>query len=267
MISPIVLPDIDPVAIQLGPIAVRWYGLMYLAGFLFAMWVANREADKPDNNWSRADVSDLLFYGFLGVILGGRIGYVMFYQFEMFLADPIYLVKIWMGGMSFHGGLIGVVIAIAWFARKKQKRILEVGDFVAPIVPFGLGAGRLGNFINGELWGRVSDVPWAIVFPTGGPLPRHPSQLYEFFLEGIVLYILLAVFSRFKPPQGALSGLFLLGYGTFRFIIEFFRQPDEHLGLLTLNMSMGQMLSLPMMIIGALFIGRAYHKQRVEKQA
>lgn len=205
-------------------------------------------------------MSDLLFWGFLGVIIGGRLGYVLFYQFEYFVSDPIYLIKIWTGGMSFHGGLLGVISAIILFARKKKVSFLAVGDFVAPLVPIGLGAGRIGNFINGELWGRATDVPWAVIFASTDPdrLPRHPSQLYQFALEGVVLFTLLWLFSRKPKPVGAVAGMFLLGYGIVRFVVEFFRQPDAHLGLNSLGLSQGQLLSLPMIIIGAVIIYRAY---------
>ncbi|WP_026957663.1 MULTISPECIES: prolipoprotein diacylglyceryl transferase [Aliagarivorans] len=258
-------PQIDPIAFSLGPLEVRWYGLMYLFGFLFALWMGNRLADKPNSGWTRNEVSDLMFYSFIGVILGGRIGYVVFYQTAYWLENPLYIFQIWQGGMAFHGGLLGVITAMYWFARKTGRHFFTVADFIAPLVPFGLGAGRLGNFINGELWGRVaeSDVPWAMVFPGGGSLPRHPSQLYQFALEGVALLLILLVFSSRKPPRGAVSGMFLLGYGCFRFIVEYFRQPDAHLGLLTLGMSMGQLLSLPMIIIGAGFIAWAYRRQRV----
>ncbi|ELR66196.1 Prolipoprotein diacylglyceryl transferase [Photobacterium marinum] len=260
-------PNIDPVLIQIGPLAVRWYGLMYLLGFVFAMWLANRRADKPGSGWTREQVSDLLFAGFLGVVLGGRIGYVLFYNFDMFLANPLYLFKVWTGGMSFHGGLLGVITAMFWYGHKNGRTFFNVADFVAPLVPFGLGVGRLGNFINGELWGRTTDVPWAMVFPTGGPLPRHPSQLYEFFLEGVVLLIILNIFIRKPRPAGAVSGLFLFGYGSFRFIVEYFREPDAHLGLYGGWISMGQILSLPMVIGGLLMMLWAYKFQAKNKTA
>ena len=245
-------PNIDPVLLELGPLKLRWYGLMYLFGFMAAMWLANRKADQANSGWTREQVSDLLFFGFLGVILGGRIGYVLFYQTARFLDDPLYLIQIWSGGMSFHGGLLGVIFAILWFARKNQKRFLDVGDFVAPLIPMGLGLGRLGNFINGELWGRVTDLPWAMIFPAAeaGGLPRHPSQLYEFALEGVLLFILLQWYSRKPRKPGAVGGLFLVGYGVARFSVEFVRQPDGHLGLLEAGMSMGQWLSAPMVLIG-----------------
>mgnify|MGYP000611952594 FL=1 len=258
-----VFSQIDPVAFSLGPLSVRWYGLMYLFGFAFAMWLAGRRADAPNSGWTRNEVSDLLFYGFLGVILGGRIGYVLFYNFDLFLADPTYLFKIWTGGMSFHGGLIGVITAMIWFAHKTKRHFFTVADFVAPLIPFGLGVGRIGNFMNGELWGRVTDVPWAIIFPEAGPEPRHPSQLYQFALEGVVLFIILNLFWRKNPPRGAISGMFLLFYGLFRFLVEFVRQPDSQLGLYFNEISMGQILSTPMIIIGALMIWVAYKRPQL----
>lgn len=254
-------PSIDPVLIELGPIAVRWYGLMYLLGFVFALWLANHRATKPNSGWNKEEVSDLLFAGFLGVVLGGRIGYVLFYQLDAFIADPLFLFKVWTGGMSFHGGLLGVITAMAWYARKTQRHFFTVADFIAPLVPFGLGAGRLGNFMNGELWGRVTDVPWAMVFPSGGPWPRHPSQLYEFALEGVALFVILNMYIKKPRPMGAVSGLFLAGYGTFRFTVEYFREPDAHLGLFGDLLSMGQLLSLPMIVAGALMILWAYKRR------
>ena len=252
-------PVIDPIIFSIGPVALRWYGLMYLIGFLGAMFIANKAADKSGSQWTREQVSDLLFYGFLGVILGGRIGYVLFYQFDYFLTEPLYLFKIWLGGMSFHGGLLGVIAAIYIFARKVNKSFLLVGDFVAPLVPIGLGFGRLGNFINAELWGRQSDVPWAMVFPTDPlQLPRHPSQLYEFFLEGVVLFAILYIISRKPRNLGLASGAFLIGYGVFRTIIEFFREPDAHLGLYFSLFSKGQILSVPMILGGFLVIYLGY---------
>ncbi|OUR60848.1 prolipoprotein diacylglyceryl transferase [Colwellia sp. 39_35_sub15_T18] len=259
-------PIIDPIIFSIGPVALRWYGMMYLIGFLAAMFIANKAADNSKGLWTREQVSDLLFYSFLGVILGGRVGYVLFYQFDYFLADPLYLFQIWQGGMSFHGGLIGVIAAVFIFARKSNKSFLAVGDFVAPLVPIGLGMGRLGNFINAELWGRQTDVPWAMVFPTDSlQVPRHPSQLYEFFLEGVVLFAILYVITRKPRSLGLASGAFLIGYGIFRTIVEFFREPDAHLGLYFSFISKGQILSLPMILVGILVIYLGYLSQ--EKSA
>ncbi|MCP4987340.1 MAG: prolipoprotein diacylglyceryl transferase [Colwellia sp.] len=256
-------PVIDPVIFSIGPVSLRWYGTMYLIGFLAAMFMANKAADRSNGVWTRDQVSDLLFYGFLGVILGGRVGYVLFYQFDYFLSDPLYLLQIWQGGMSFHGGLLGVILAIFIFARKTNKNFLEVGDFVAPLVPIGLGMGRLGNFINAELWGRQTDVSWAMVFPTD-PLqvPRHPSQLYEFALEGVVLFAILYIISRKTRSLGLASGAFLIGYGIFRSIVEFFREPDAHLGLYFSFISKGQILSIPMILVGIAIIYLGYVSQQ-----
>lgn len=263
-----VFPEIDPIIVSIGPLSVRWYGLMYLIGFAAAMYLANRQADKPDSGWTRDQVSDFLFAGFLGVILGGRVGYVLFYQFDLFLQDPAYLIRIWEGGMSFHGGVLGVLTAIFWYARSTQRSFLRVGDFVVPLIPIGLGAGRIGNFINGELWGRETDVAWAVIFPNGGDIPRHPSQLYEFALEGVVLFFLLQWFIRNPRPAGTVGGLFLLGYGCFRFIVEYFRQPDAHLDLFFNIISMGQILSLPMVFAGLFLMVWGYKREAgQQKQA
>jgi len=256
-------PVIDPIIFSIGPVALRWYGMMYLIGFLAAMFIANKAADKSQGVWTRDQVSDLLFYSFLGVILGGRVGYVLFYQFDYFLTDPLYLFQIWQGGMSFHGGLIGVITAIYFFSRQTNKSFLAVSDFVVPLVPIGLGMGRLGNFINAELWGRQTDVPWAMVFPTD-PLqvPRHPSQLYEFFLEGVVLFFIMYIITRKPRTLGLASGSFLIAYGVFRTIIEFFREPDAHLGLYFSFISKGQILSLPMVLAGVFLIYFGYLSQK-----
>lgn len=256
----ITFPNIDPVLIEIGPLAIRWYGLMYLIGFAFALWLANRRADKKNSGWTRDQVSDLLFAGFLGVVIGGRVGYVLFYNFDLFLQDPLYLFKVWTGGMSFHGGLLGVITAMLWYAKKNGRTFFGVADFIAPLVPFGLGMGRLGNFMNSELWGRTTEVPWGIIFPNGGPLPRHPSQLYEMALEGIVLFFILNWFIKSPRPLASVSGLFLAGYGTFRFLVEYVREPDAHLGLFGGFISMGQILSLPMMIGGGLMVAWAYKR-------
>ena len=257
-------PNIDPVFIELGPIKVHWYGMMYLIAFVTASWLASRAASKPNSGWTKEQTSDLLFYGMIGVILGGRFGYVLFYQFSYFLENPLYLLKIWEGGMSFHGGVIGVITAIAWFAKKQNKTLFGVGDFVAPLVPLGLFFGRIGNFINGELWGRASDVPWAMVFPTGGPVARHPSQLYEGILEGLVLFAVIQLVNKKPRPEGVIGGLFLFGYGFFRFIVEYFREPDAHIGLYGNVISQGQILSLPMILGGLGLIVWAYKRQQKE---
>lgn len=254
-------PDIDPVAIELGPLKVRWYGLMYLVGFAAAWGLMRWRSARGWQGWKREQIDDLVFWGAIGVIVGGRVGYVVFYQFEAWLADPLMLVRIWEGGMSFHGGLIGVIVVMLWFARARGKSVFGVTDFVAPVTPLGLAAGRLGNFINGELWGRVTDAPWAMVFPGAGPQPRHPSQLYELALEGIALFVLLWWFSARPRPAGAVSGLFLLGYGAFRFVAEFAREPDAHLGFLAFGwLTMGQLLCLPMVIGGAGLMLWAYRR-------
>jgi phosphatidylglycerol:prolipoprotein diacylglycerol transferase len=240
---------------------------MYLVGFIAAWWLGSRRAGTPGAALTKdAQVSDLIFYGAMGVILGGRFGYVLFYHFDYFLQKPWWLFYVWEGGMSFHGGLIGVILALYLYGRKLGKTFFEMADFTAPLVPIGLGAGRLGNFIGGELWGRVSDAPWAMVFPGAGEAARHPSQLYQFFLEGVVLFAVLWWFSSKPRPRMSISGLFLLGYGVARFVVEFFRQPDAHLGFIAFGwLTMGQLLSLPMIIIGVLFMLWGYKHFPVAK--
>jgi phosphatidylglycerol:prolipoprotein diacylglycerol transferase len=259
-------PDFDPIAFSLGPLHIRWYGLMYLFGFIAGWALGRYRAAQPGAPWQREQVDDLLFYIALGVIFGGRIGYVLFYKFDVFLGNPGMLFKVWEGGMSFHGGLLGVILAMVFFARKHHKGFFEVTDFIAPLITPGLFFGRIGNFINGELWGRVSDLPWAMVFhhPAAGNLPRHPSQLYEAILEGLVLFLVLWIYSSKPRPPMAVSGLFLIGYGVFRFIIEFAREPDTHLGFIAFSwVTMGQLLSIPMIIVGIVLFTLAY---RWEKQ-
>jgi len=248
-------PQFDPVAIHLGPLAIHWYGLMYLAGFMTFLWLGRRRTATLND--SRIDIKlldDLLFYGVIGVILGGRLGYVLFYKPANYFAHPLEIFYVWQGGMSFHGGFLGVLAAMAWLAYKKNLRWLQVTDFIAPLVPPGLAFGRMGNFINGELWGRPADLPWAMIFPTVDSQPRHPSQLYEFAVEGLLLFALLWVYARKPRPTGMVSGMFLVGYGSIRFLVEFTREPDDFLGLLSLGMSMGQWLSLPMAISGVLLM-------------
>ena len=254
---------IDPVAVRIGPLAVHWYGLMYLLAFaLFWLLARLRLRHEPFASatppWTRESVEDLLFWGVLGVVLGGRLGYCLFYQPSFYLAHPLKVLAVWEGGMSFHGGLLGVMAAMLLWARKHGRTWLQVLDFIGPCVPTGLAAGRLGNFINGELWGRVAgaEVPWAMVFPgavlpDGSNPPRHPSQLYQFALEGLLLFVLLWLYARRPRRTGQVAGAGLLGYGVLRFVVEFFREPDAHLGLLGLGLSMGQWLCLPMMAAGA----------------
>jgi phosphatidylglycerol:prolipoprotein diacylglycerol transferase len=282
-----ILIDFDPVAISIGPLDIHWYGIMYLLAFLSFWLLGNRRAvHQAWWGWSKQDVSDVLFYGMLGVILGGRIGYMLFYGFDLLLQNPLTLFRVWDGGMSFHGGLLGVIIAMAWFARRTQRSFWQVADFVAPMVPLGLAFGRLGNFIGGELWGRTTDVSWAMIFAksTGfmstdrqaleeawrsgalDDLARHPSQLYQASLEGLALFVILMWFSAKPRPSAAISGLFLTGYGVFRFITEFFRQPDDHLGFLAMNwLTMGMLLSLPMIAAGIIIMLYAYKSRSTKK--
>ncbi len=258
-------PHIDPIALTLGPLKVHWYGIMYLVGFALGWWLGTRRAtQRPD--WNPAMVGDLLFYCALGVILGGRIGYMLFYA-PFSPGDSIHFWEIWKGGMSFHGGLLGVIIAMWWFGHSRDKTFFQVADFVAPLCPLGLGAGRIGNFINGELWGKQTDVPWGMAMYPGGPA-YHPSQLYEAFLEGLVLFAILWLFSSRPRPTASVSGLFLVCYGIFRFLIEFVRTPDAELGYLAFGwVTMGQLLSLPMIAAGLALIWWAYHRQRVTDNA
>ena len=274
-----IYPEFDPIIIQLGPAALRWYGLMYLIGFVAAWWLARRRASaggviKPEQ------VDDLIFYGALGVILGGRLGYIFFYNFDQWLADPFVLLRVWEGGMAFHGGLLGVIVAMALIAKRLQLRFFQVADFVAPLVPLGLLAGRVGNFINGELWGGITDAAWGMqvkcaehlnlcVNKLGLPAdtelspPLHPSQLYEAVLEGVLLFLLLWWFSSKPRAVGAVSGLFLIGYGSMRFIVEFVRMPDAHIGYLWGDwFTMGQLLSTPMILAGIAFVIWANRTQK-----
>jgi len=264
----LVHPQFDPVAISIGPLAVRWYGLMYLVGFGL-LWAAGRYriARTPGGVWAAKDLDDALFYGILGTIIGGRLGYVLFYKLSDYAAEPWRIFYVWEGGMAFHGGMLGVILALAWFARSRRQDWLAITDFIAPLVPLGLGAGRLGNFINAELWGRPAAVPWAMVFPNVDGVPRHPSQLYEFALEGVLLFGILWWFSQRPRPRGAVSGAFLLGYGLFRFLVEFTREPDRFLGLLSLGLSMGQWLSAPMMLAGAAMMVWAYKPKGVNRDS
>ncbi|MEX8501489.1 MAG: prolipoprotein diacylglyceryl transferase [Leptothrix ochracea] len=267
----LVHPQFDPVALHLGVFQIHWYGLTYMAAFGLFYWLGLRRLQHPafaapSSAWTGRDIEDLLFYGVLGVVLGGRLGYVLFYKFDHYLAHPLDIFAIWKGGMAFHGGLLGVIVAMALFARHRQRSFLQVTDLIAPCVPTGLACGRIGNFINGELWGRAADpsLPWAMVFPQSGVAwPRHPSQLYQFALEGLLLFVLLWFYAQRTLPAsqvqadgssrvvwGRVSAAFLVGYGSLRFIAEYFREPDDFLGLLALSLSMGQWLCLPMIALG-----------------
>jgi len=257
-------PQFDPAAIRIGSFAIHWYGLMYLMAFAQFLLLGRLRIRSPQYQslgWTYKDLEDLLFAGVLGVVLGGRLGYTLFYQPGFYLAHPLNILKLWEGGMSFHGGLLGVILAMFWFAHRHKTTFFVVSDLVAPLVPFGLAFGRLGNFINGELWGRPTDLPWAMIFPQVDMLPRHPSQIYQFFGEGIVLGVVLWIFSSKSRPLGQVSGLFLLGYGVCRFLAEFAREPDAFLGLLGLGLSMGQWLSLPMIFFGFYLIVRPNTKK------
>lgn len=250
-----------------GPIFIRWYGLMYIIGFILFVMICRLQIKwqtQPSKRFNHADVEDILFFGVIGVIIGGRLGYILFYKFNYYIENTHEILKLWHGGMSFHGGLIGVVFSLIIWAKSRKKSILQLGDFIVPAIPLGLAAGRIGNFINGELWGRIthSDAWWAMAFPQAGDIAagvaRHPSQLYQAGLEGLLLFIVLAIFARKKRPTGAIFGLFIAGYGICRFIVEYAREPDFGLGLLLFNLSMGQILSIPMILFGAYLM--AYHK-------
>ena len=249
--TPLIHPQFDPVAISIGPLSIHWYGLMYLLAFVLFVVMGRIHARRlPQQGWTNQAIDDLLFYGALGVVLGGRLGYVLFYKAGYYLSHPLEIFALWQGGMSFHGGLLGVMLAMALYGRKHGRSFFEVTDFIAPLVPLGLAAGRIGNFINGELVGRVTDVPWAMIFPRTDYFPRHPSQLYQFACEGVLLFILLWWYASKPRPRGAVSAVFLMGYGVARFMAEFGREPDDFLGLLWGSLSMGQWLSLPMILAG-----------------
>jgi phosphatidylglycerol:prolipoprotein diacylglycerol transferase len=252
-------PNIDPVAFYAYTWPVHWYGLMYLVGFLGAWLVLSLRLSCSSRDFTQEQLSDLIFYAALGAIIGGRLGYVLFYDWRQFAADPLLIVQTWKGGMSFHGGLLGVLAGMWLCSRKMNKAFLALTDLIAPAVPIGLGAGRIGNFINGELWGKVTNVSWGMVFPNGGPLPRHPSQLYEFALEGVVMFVILWIYSRKPRPLGAVSGLFAICYGVFRFAVEFYRLPDAPIGYLAFGwLTEGQLLSLPLIPLGLYLMISAY---------
>ncbi|MEX2517353.1 MAG: prolipoprotein diacylglyceryl transferase [Gammaproteobacteria bacterium] len=256
-------PAIDPIAFSVGPLAIRWYGLSYIAGIVLGWWLLRRRG--PHQGWDNDAIADLVFYVVLGVIIGGRLGSVLFYNLPYYLDNPFAVLKIWQGGMSFHGGLIGSLLAVWWFARSRGRTFFAATDFLAPVVPLGLCFGRIANFINGELWGKPTDLPWAMVFPdpAAGGLARHPSQLYQAALEGLLLFVILWIYSSRPRPTMAVSGLFLIGYGTLRFLVEFVREPDAQLGYLAFGwLTMGQLLCIPMILIGEWLLVMAYKKQR-----
>jgi phosphatidylglycerol:prolipoprotein diacylglycerol transferase len=254
-------PNINPVALQIGSFKIYWYGLMYLLGFTLAWCLGLLRTRKKGSHWNKEQVNDLIFYGAMGLVIGARIGYILFYDLSSFVAKPLVLFKIWQGGMSFHGGLIGAALGLWLFARKYKKTFFEVSDFAIPLVPLGLAAGRIGNFINGELWGRVTVVWRGMVFPKADALPRHPSQLYEFLFEGVILFAILWWYSSKPRPKMAVSGVFSVCYGFFRFILEFFRQPDPQLGFIAFGwLTMGQLLSIPLILLGFFLLLSAYYE-------
>jgi len=252
----------NPIAFHVGPLKVRWYGIMYLVSFLVCWALANYRARKSQGKWTSDQIADLIFYVAIGVIIGGRVGYMLFYDLPNFIHQPWIIFKIWQGGMSFHGGFLGVLLMAWLWGRKYHKSFIEITDFIAPLVPIGLAAGRLGNFINGYLMGRITQVPWGMVYPNGGPYPRHPIGVYEFLLEGVLLFIILWLYSAKPRPRWAVSGMFLLGYGCFRCFCELFRQPDPQLGFLAFGwLTMGQLLSFPMIIGGIVALWHAYRRR------
>jgi phosphatidylglycerol:prolipoprotein diacylglycerol transferase len=257
-----IFPQIDPIIFQLGPLAVRWYGLMYLFGFGFSYLCMLQILKWRKFDFTSDDISDMLFYAVFGVIIGGRLGYVIFYNASYYLQNPVEIPAIWQGGMSFHGGFIGVVVALILFGKRRKKSLLVIGDLVAVATPIGLFFGRIGNFINAELWGRVTDVSWGVVFPGAGILARHPSQLYEAALEGIVLFVVLLILHLRRVTRGMVMFGFISGYGLARFIVEFFREPDAHIGFLPGQVTMGQLLSLPMFIAGLIGIYLVWHYRK-----
>ena len=255
-------PNINPIAFKIGPFKVFWYGIMYIVGLALAWVLAVYRAKKPKSGWTKEQVGDLIFYSAIGLVVGGRLGYMLFYDFHNFIASPIIIFKTWQGGMSFHGGLLGVAIAVALFAWRYKKHFFTVADFIAPLAPLGLGAGRIGNFINDELWGRITTMPWGMIYPKAGPLPRHPSEIYEFFCEGVVLFLILWFYSAKTKPRMAVSAMFLLCYGCIRFFLEFWRQPDPQLGFIAFGwMTQGQLLSIPMIILGIILLYFAYKRK------
>ncbi|MBX9604922.1 MAG: prolipoprotein diacylglyceryl transferase [Gammaproteobacteria bacterium] len=250
-------PHIDPVAFKVGPVAVHWYGLSYIVGIALGWGLLHDRAARSDGRWTSEQVADLVFYAALGGVLGGRLGYILFYNFETYLANPLGIFKVWQGGMSFHGGALGMSLALAWYARAGKRPFLELADFLVPVIPIGLGLGRLANFVNQELWGAPTTLPWGVVFtnPAAGGVARHPSQIYEALLEGLLLFVILNLVARRPRPTGMLLGLFLMFYGLFRFAVEFVREPDAHIGYLAFDwFTMGQLLSLPMVIIGLVLV-------------
>jgi len=258
-------PQLDPIALQLGPVAIHWYGLMYLLGFAAVWLLGRRRIQQGKTDFTVRELEDIIFYSVIGVVVGGRLGYTLIYKPGYYLSHPLEILHIWEGGMSFHGGLIGVIVVLLWYARRCGRHFLEVGDFIAPMIPIGLAAGRWGNFVNGELWGRPTDLPWGMVFPHVDVIARHPSQLYQMAFEGLLLFAFLWWYSGKPRKRGQVSAMFLVGYGLARFLVEFTREPDDFLGLLAGGLSMGQLLCIPMVAAGALILWNAGKSSRPQQ--
>ncbi len=259
-------PNISPVFFEFGPLQFRWYGLMYLIGLTAAYFLIRHKVDRKGLAITKDQIYDMIVWAALGIFIGGRLGYTLFYNFSYYIQHPAKIIAVWEGGMSFHGGLLGTIVSLIWFSKRQGIPVYTIADLAAAVTPIGLGFGRLGNFINGELYGRATDVDWCMVFPTGGPACRHPSQLYEAGLEGVLLFSVLWMIGRKATPPGTIFWSFITGYGMCRFVVELFREPDAHIGFIFGSLSMGQILSLPMLVVGIFMLSLGYQRQALARR-